>query len=310
MSIYCNRKLNLRLFIDKGGLNVEYFTKIFQMWQVKLFIGSILVVFSPFKEILWILLVFIIIDTVTGCCNAIKSRKFSSKRFRKGVKKIITYSTSIVVVRLLEVGIAPLIQTNMITRLITTFLILTEAISILENLTMCGVPLPPGILRLILESLNFQRFYDIFGGGFDRQRYIIEIDEIIRYQVPLVKSEYTQKLLKINFEEWENAINFIDNELSKNVPDSNDLLFYRLSGLINSTNNMINDKWIEEEIPKGCIDNFNISHEKRVKNWINDIKEICYKSENNDNKRKAIIERTIITLYQTVIDAQKGERLN
>jgi toxin secretion/phage lysis holin len=287
----------------------SYLTKIFNMWQIKLIMGSIFTIFAPFKVTLWVLLTFIIIDTITGCCNAIRTRKFSSKRFQKGVRKVVTYSTTIIVVRLLEIGIAPLIETTLITRLIATFLVLTEAISILENLTLCGVPLPPEVLRLILGSLNFQEFYEIFGKGFDKQKYIMEIDEIIQYQVPIVKSMCTQKLLAVKFEEWKNAVNVIDEQLTVNPPDSNELLFYRISSLINSTNNMINDKWVEEGISKECIDNFNRYHSKRVEDWINDIEIICYKSDSIDYKRKAIIEKTITILYQTVIDVQKGEAL-
>lgn len=285
---------------------MEYFQKIFDMWQIKLIIGAVLAAFSPFKGILWILLSFIILDTITGCCNAIKTRKFSSKRFQKAVKKIITYSTTVIVVRLLEIAIAPIIETTMLTQCIVSFLILTEAISILENLTLCGLPLPPGILRLILGSLNFQEFYELFGKGFDKQKYFAEIDEIIYYQVPLIKSNCIQQLLVIKLEEWKNAINLIDQQLGENVPDSNDLLFYSISSLINSTNNMIEDKLVEEGIPKECVDNFNKYHKQRAEGWINDIKEICYMPENN-NKRKAIVEKIMTVLYQTIIDVQKGE---
>lgn len=279
------------------------------MWQVKLIVGSVFAVFTPFRVALWILLAFIVIDTITGCCNAIKTRKFSSKRFQKAVKKIFTYFTTIIVIRMLEVGIAPLFDTTLITKFITTFLILTEAISILENLTLCGVPLPPGVLRLILGSLNFQKFYEIFGKGFDKQKHLIEIDEIIQYQVPMVKKECTQKLLIIKFEEWKNAVSLIDQQLSENPPDSNELLFYRISSLIKSTNVMIDDKWIEEGIAKSCIDNFNKCHIKRVEDWVKDIEVICYKADSIEFKRKAIIEKTIIILYQTVIDVQKNEAL-
>lgn len=286
---------------------MEYLTRIFNMWQIKLIVGSVFAVFAPFRIALLILLAFIIIDTITGCCNAIKTRKFSSKRFQKGIRKIFTYFTTVIVVRLLEIGIAPLFNTTLITRLITTFLILTEAISILENLTLCGVPLPPGVLRLILGSLNFPKFYEIFGMGFDKQKYLKEIDEIIQYEVPMVKLICTQKLLVIKFEEWKNAISIIDQQLSESPPDSNALLFYRISSLIKSTNNMINDKWIEEGIPKSCIDNFNRCHNKRIEDWIKDIELICYKADSIEFKRKAIIEKALVILYQTVIDVQKGE---
>lgn len=288
---------------------MEYLTKIYDMWLIKLIIGSVIMIFAPFKVGIWILFAFIITDTITGCFNAIRTRKFSSRKFQKSVKKIATYFTAIVVVRLLEIGIASIIETTMITRLITSFLILTEAISILENLTLLGVPLPPEVLKIILGNLNFGKFYDIFGKGFDKQRYLTEIDEIIQYQVPVIKSSFSQKLLRIKLEEWQNAINIIDEQMSGNSSNNNDLLFYRISSLANTTNNLINEKWVEEGIPKEYINAFNDCHKQRISKWISNIKTICYSSESIENKKKAVIEGTITALYETVIDIQKGEDL-
>lgn len=288
---------------------MEYLAKIYEMWQIKLIIGSVIMIFAPFKVGIWILFVFIAIDTITGCFNAIKTRKFRSRKFRKSIKKIVTYFTTIIVVRLLEIGIAPVFETTMITRLITSFLILTEAMSILENLTLVGVPLPPGVLKFILGSLNFGRFYDIFEKGFDKQKYLTEIDEIIQYQVPVIKSLYSQKLLQIKLEEWQNAINIIDNQMSEDVSNNNDLLFYRISSLEKTTNSLINEKWIEEGIPKKYIDAFNNCHKHRIEKWINNMKIICYTSESIENKKRAVIEGTMTGLYETVIDAQKCEDL-
>lgn len=289
---------------------MEYLSKIFELWQFKLIAASVLMVFAPFKVSIWILLLFIILDTVTGCCNAIKIRKFSSKGLRKSIKKVLAYSTTIIVVRFLEVGISPVLETNMVTKLMIAFLILTEAVSILENLTLCGVPLPPGVLRLILGSLNFQKFYEIFGAGFDKQKYFTEIDEIINYQIPLIKSKCTRELLTIKLEEWKETINLIDDELTENVPNSSELLFYRMSSIIYLTNNATYDKWVEEGIAKNCIESFQKVHNQRVDNLINDIREVCYLSENNNTKKKTIIEMILVVLYQNVIDFQKVELLN
>lgn len=288
---------------------MEYLTKIYDMWLIKLIIGSVIMIFAPFKAGICVLFAFIIIDTVTGCFNAIRTRKFSSRKFQKSVKKIATYFTTIAVVRLLEIGIAPIFETTMITRLITSFLILTEAISILENLTLLGVPLPPEVLKIILGNLNFGKFYDIFDKGFDKQRYLTEIDEIIQYQVPVIKSSFSQKLLLIKLEEWQNAISIIDEQMSENSSNNNDLLFYRISSLANTTNSLINEKWIEEGIPKKYINAFNDCHKQRISKWVSNIKTICYSSESIENKKKAVIEDTITALYETVIDIQKCEDL-
>lgn len=282
-------------------------TKLIEMWELKLIIGSILAVFAPFKTAMAILLVMIIIDTATGSYYAAKIGKFSSKRFRKGVGKTITYMTSIIVMRLLEVGIESIIATTLITLIIVDYLIITEAISILENLTLLDVPLPAGFLKIILKSINYHKFTDLFSKGLEKQNYLSEIDEIIDYQIPTIKSGCMRELLAIKFNEWKSVINIIDMQLSNDNSISSDLIYYRVSALITATNNALVDKWAEAGISQECISLFYACHEKRVKKWIELIKQICYSEENVENKKKQIIEKTIILLYQTIIDIQKEE---
>lgn len=149
--------------------------------------------FSPFKISLLILLVLIILDTITACSYAIKIKKFTSRRFQRAVKKIAVYFTTVFVIRLLEVGVMTLIKTDIATRLILSFLILTEAISILENLTLLGLPIPPAILKLILGSLNLNKFNDIFGKELNAKSYNKEIDDVIQYQIPYIENEVLKR---------------------------------------------------------------------------------------------------------------------
>jgi len=98
-----------------------------------------------------ILMILIIIDTATGISRAIKYDRFSSRGFRKLIKKIVLYSTCIVTVRLLEIGVLSLIKTSLLSQITVAFLIITEAISILENLTLLGTPIPAKLIKLFLD---------------------------------------------------------------------------------------------------------------------------------------------------------------
>lgn len=286
---------------------MEYILKIFEMWKIKIIIGSFIMIFSPFKISLLILLVLIILDTITACSYAIKIKKFTSRRFQRAVKKIAVYFTTVFVIRLLEVGVMTLIKTDIATRLILSFLILTEAISILENLTLLGLPIPPAILKLILGSLNLNKFNDIFGKELNAKSYNKEIDDVIQYQIPYIENEVLKKILKIEFEEWKNLFNLIEIQTA-NYTSNNDLLFYRISSLIDVTKKSIIDKLNDENIEMKIIEKYITCRDKRFESLIGDIKLICYSNENIQQKIKMISDSLLTFIYKILIDVQKEEK--
>ncbi|QCX34187.1 phage holin family protein [Caloramator sp. E03] len=288
---------------------MEYVLRVFEMWKIKLIIGSFIMIFSPFKVSIVILFVLIIIDTITACSYAIRIRKFTSRRFQKAVKKIVVYFTTVFVVRLLEVGVATLIQTNIATRLILSFLILTEAISILENLTLLGLPIPNVVLKLMLGSLNLDKFDDIFGKEFTNKTYNKEIDDIIQYQLAFINDETMRKLLKIEFEEWKNVLNLIDVQITDYNSENQDLLFYRISSLIDVTKKSMLDKWTDEDIKQDIINKYKNCHDKIIQTLIETIKMICYSNESIEKKKKIITENIMTFLYKIITDVQKEEQI-
>lgn len=102
-----------------------------------------------------ILLALLILDTVTGMVVAIRHRRFSSRGLAKLLKKVIPYTVSIITVRLLEIGMLPLFETTILSEVMIAFLQITEAVSILENLTLLGVPIPSNFITILLNNLKF-----------------------------------------------------------------------------------------------------------------------------------------------------------
>jgi toxin secretion/phage lysis holin len=280
--------------------------KIFDMWPLKMIISSILMMFTPFKQALLVLLIIIIIDTLTGVYYSVKYKKFSSKGFRKGIKKLITYFIAVAVVRLFEIGISELINTNMYTTFILSYLIVTETTSVLENLTLLGVPIPYQFISKIIKLIKLKLFKGLLDEESSNQDYINEIDDMIKYQVPNIKSENIRKLIVIKFEEWKSTINIIGLQLSSNV-ENGDIIFYKVTGLINNTRALMEEKWLDSEIPKVCIINFKLWHQSRIEKWTKEVEAICKSSDTAENKYKMIMDKIVILLYQTIIDVQKGE---
>ena len=286
---------------------MNIFNSILETWQLKLIISVFVALFSPFKVTLLVLFTLIIIDNLTGSVYAISIKKFSSTGLRRGLKKIFIYSICILVVRLAEIGIKPLLDTIYLTNSIIAYLILTEALSSLENLTLLGVALPTRLKAFILNQIQIKGLKDLLQEDSEKRDFMQEVLEMVDYYFPVIKDYKIKQLLDIKFKEWAQFINIIDNEFSKSSSDNSELLYYRISNLIHSTIVRINEKWIQEGISKECIDTFNTWHSKRITILLSDIKNICQNKEPLNQKRIAIIEMVLLFLYKTLTDIQKQE---
>lgn len=286
-----------------------YFSQIFNIWQVKVLFGAVVAFFAPFQAALVILILFIVIDTATGVIYSLKIKKFKSVKFRRGAFKLISYSAAVIVARFLEIGIAEILETTMISNLMLSLLIFTEAISIFENLALLNVPIPSGFIKLIINKVKSSNYLGFITDSVNKLEYTGEIDDLILYQIPNIKSGDIQKILKVKFEEWKNTINIIDKQFINNGTNGNELIYYRLSVIINETNDTIYEKCVEENIPVSCIKSFNLWQNAKTEKWMAEVKEICYTGETLEKKKKYIMEKILTGLYQTIVDIQKGEKV-
>ena len=96
-----------------------------------------------------VLVVLMVIDYVTGFLGAIKNHKVDSDvMFWGGVRKGIVLAVLAIAVLLDEMvgNVAPILRTMAI-----YFYVAREGISVTENLGILGVPLPPGISRVLSQ---------------------------------------------------------------------------------------------------------------------------------------------------------------
>lgn len=275
--------------------------------SIKLLISLLISVFSPFKVELIILCLMILIDTITGGTYALKTKRFCSNGLRRGFKKVVFYSLCIIVVRLLEIGLASLLSTNLLTNIVIAFLIITESISTLENLTLLGVPLPSGLTPFIIGQIKSTPLKELVLSGLSKHEYIDEIKDMLDFNLSNLKDENYKKLLEIKFNEWAQLVNYIDNEFLSIYSKNKEILFFRISTLINVTISRIQDKWQSENIPTEYVDDFNAWHRPNVIRWRAEIEQICTDEEDMDKKKVRIIEKLIVALYRTITDIKKAE---
>lgn len=102
---------------------------------------------------LYALIAFVVVDYITGVLRAIVEKKLSSRIGSQGIAKKVAL--------FLVVGIGHLIDTHMISgtgapirTAIIFFYIANEGISLLENATAIGLPVPKQLSNILLQFRN------------------------------------------------------------------------------------------------------------------------------------------------------------
>jgi toxin secretion/phage lysis holin len=280
----------------------EYFLEVFWISGV---IGVISRFLGTVETSYAILLVLLIIDTITGVSVAVKQRRFNSKGLSRLINKIATYTAAVITVRLLEIGILPLLETMLLSQTIIAFLQVIEAVSILENLTLLGVPLPRKLIHILLKHLKIPGLEQALKINKDHEKDIKQIEELIKLHVKSIQDAHIKKLLEIKFEVLKNMayeINIIYNEQENN----NELIFYKTMFLVELTFEEMRERWKEEKIPRDYINYCNEVCQPKVDRWLQKIYDICYSELSIDQKKDQLIDNLIIMLYQTLFTVQKG----
>ncbi|MBD3948438.1 phage holin family protein [Tuanshanicoccus lijuaniae] len=100
---------------------------------------------------LYALVVFVILDYLTGIMAAIVEKRLSSEQGFKGIFKKITLFTLVALAHIIDNEI--LKKGGAVRMAVIFFYLANEGLSILENVTRMGVNVPPQ-LRSVLEKIN------------------------------------------------------------------------------------------------------------------------------------------------------------
>ena len=117
-----------------------------ESFNINIINSIFLFLFGQFDMILKVLLVIIGIDYISGVCSAIYQKRLNSKIGLKGIIKKIGYLLIVILTTLFD----RMINDNSfaIRNLIIYFFISNEAISICENWSTLGLPLPKKIYEV------------------------------------------------------------------------------------------------------------------------------------------------------------------
>mgnify|MGYP001089056334 CR=1 FL=1 len=251
-----------------------------------------------------ILIILIILDTITGVVVAFKNKRFNSRGFSKCIKKILTYSIAIMTVRLLEIGTMSLFETSLLSRIMIAFLEVTEAVSVLENLTLMDAPLPANFTSFLLKHLKIPGLESSSKGEWEKEAW--EIDDIIENQLQILKDEELRQILKIKFQVWKMTAFQINQVLKDKTKINNELVYYKVLAEIESGYKEMEEKWKEAKISRSTIEKCSEYWGCKEKQWLDKIKTICFSQISIKEKREQIIENLIVLLYKTLSAIRRG----
>ena len=116
------------------------------MAAIGLWLGLFL---GPFNGLLIALVCFIVADYITGVASAVINKKMSSAVGFRGILRKVLILAIVGVANLLDVYV--LKAGELLRSMVIFFYIANEGLSILENVTECGLPIPKKIREILAQ---------------------------------------------------------------------------------------------------------------------------------------------------------------
>ncbi|MGH4117468.1 phage holin family protein [Clostridium sp.] len=268
-------------------------------------LGVFLQVFTGMQSSYIILLMLISLDTFTGISAALRYKRFSSTGLRKFIRKVITYTLSMITVRLLEIVLNPIIITTMLSKIIIAFLAITESLSILENLTLLGVPLPPNILFLLIKRLKVPILDTMLDNSNSKNRDFYDMDYILNSQIDNISDKYIKSFLEIRYDAFKSLINQI--KLIKETNKNSDILLYTVISYVELAFNRSNKEYAKKNIPINYIEIFLKNNKSTTFDLLKKLKITCCCSEKTIKEKKTkLVDDIIVIMYQSIFEARKN----
>lgn len=117
--------------------------------------GLISFAFGDASSLLWWLVIFVIVDYVTGTVGALRTGEWESRVAGFGVTKKVLYFGIVALAHGLDQTFAPLLRVEILRDIVICAYAAGEFGSIIENLERCGcADVVPPVIRRMIAALN------------------------------------------------------------------------------------------------------------------------------------------------------------
>lgn len=280
---------------------MDSFSSFLECWPIKIFLSALITVFSPFEVPVWVLVSLIIINSLVSAYHDMKIKSLNIHRLKKFNSKILFYFLSILVVRLLEIGVQPIVDTTSITYAMVAYLILTVAFETLEILILLGAPVPPKLKDFLMKDFENTVVSGLFKMKDSKIKAIDEIEDFSHEFLLTLPEDHLREFYEIIIYGWSKFINVINSESL--TSSNNDLLYYKVIATIKSTESTIIDEWKVRDVPIDLINSFKKRYKDDADNFKNSIRPLCYSNESLEYKKNKITEDVQIFLYKLIAES-------
>lgn len=118
-----------------------------ERFGIKLTIGAFVSFFTSYSDLFGVLMLFMVIDYITGLCKGYITKQLSSKTGGIGIVKKFLIMCVIVVAHYIQM----ISGFDGIELLTLYFFIANECLSILENCAECNLPLPSKLVNALKQ---------------------------------------------------------------------------------------------------------------------------------------------------------------
>ena len=261
---------------------------------LKVVISTITAMFIPHLTAIYILTALIIFDTILGSWIAIMAGNFTSTGMKKTPMKVMMYSISIIVVKLLEVLIASS-KVTMILKGLFVYLSLIESKSIFENLARMGLPIPNDVLSII-KKLPYSGLINV---ALLENTDIAAQTRMIREIKPIIKNKILVKIMRLEWNVW---VEFSENILNMTMEDEDKEGFKNAVELeVQMAIRTIKNRWRKNKLPESGIIKYKETRDPHL-NVFNEYLEFIYENHESLEDSKKLIVKSVTLCLQNIFE--------
>ena len=271
------------------------------MWFFLYFVERFII---PDKHLLALIILVYIVDMFTGSVKALSVHNFSSRRFFRGLMKLWVYGILMVLAFGLD---AVILDQHIFTNLMIAFIVINDAISILENLNELWFQTPlflQQFLKSYSERFITSKLQSIDSTAFKSTDYLADVKDILKTYIPKIKDENLQKMMQIKVAQWAVTIQRIQ------AIDPNDFDIFKrkfillVSEALKDIDSMLEREWFTQDIIQQFNDKQNPSVQKFIVwiDWTINSDELNSWWTNAEMKKNSILKELILIIYQATTE--------